>query len=50
MDKDLSPEDKFELYYDEHEKDKKKKEKPQSLDKILNKLGLRKSSGGSDTH
>ena len=36
VDRDLSPEEKFELYYDEHEKDKKKKNKPQSLDKILN--------------
>ena len=49
-DKDLSPEDKFELYYDEYEKDKKKKIKPKSLNNILKTLGLRKSSGGSDTH
>ena len=49
-DDELTPEEKFELYYHEYEKEKNKKYKPQTLDNVLKKLGLRKSSGGSDTH
>ena len=48
VDRDLSPEEKFELYYDEHKKEKK--EKIYTLNQILNYAKLRKSSGGSDTH
>ena len=46
-DDELTPQEKFELYYDEHQKEKNK---PISLDKMLKKIGLRKSTGGSDTH
>ena len=46
-DDELTPQEKFELYYEEYEKNKRK---PRDLNKILKQLGLRKSSGGSDTH
>ena len=46
-DDELTPQEKFELYYEEYEKNKRK---PMSLNKMLKKFGLRKSSGGSDTH
>ena len=46
-DDELTPQEKFELYYEEYEKNKRK---PKNLNSILKKLGLRKSSGGSDTH
>ena len=46
-DDELTPQEKFELYYEEY---KKEKYKPKNLNSILKKLGLRKSSGGSDTH
>jgi len=48
-DKDLTSEEKFELYYDEYKKRKLEKESA-TLDEILEKLKLRKESGGSDTH
>ena len=47
VDNDLTPEEKFELYYHEYKKEKKK---IYSIDGILKTVGLRKSSGGSDTH
>ena len=47
LDDELTPEEKFELYYEEY---KKEKNKPKDLNTILKQLGLRKSSGGSDTH
>ena len=46
-DDELTPQEKFELYYEEYEKNKRK---PKNLNSILKQLGLRKSSGGSDTH
>ena len=46
-DDELTPEEKFELYYEEY---KKEKNKSKDLNTILKQLGLRKSSGGSDTH
>jgi len=47
-DKDLSPKEQFELYYDEHKKQKELKgSKP--LEKILDNLGIRLNTGGSDT-
>ena len=46
-DDELTPQEKFELYYDEY---RKNKNKPISLDSMLKKIGIRKSSGGSDTH
>ena len=46
-DDELTPQEKFELYYEEH---KKEKNKSKDLNTILKKLGLRKSTGGSDTH
>ena len=49
-DDELTPQEKFELYYEEYQKEKDKKNKPKDLNTILKKLGLRKSSGGSDTH
>ena len=49
-DKDLTPEEKFELYYDEYEKEKNRKGNVHTLNGILKTVGLRKSSGGSDTH
>ena len=48
VDGDLTPKEKFDLYYDEHKKEKK--EKIYTLNQILNYAKLRKSSGGSDTH
>ena len=50
VDGDLSPEEKFELYYHEYEKEKNKKGRVHTLNGILKTVGLRKSSGGSDTH
>ena len=50
VDKDLTPEEKFELYYHEYKKEKNKKNKSKDLNVILKQLGLRKSTGGSDTH
>ena len=50
VDNDLTPEEKFELYYDEYKKEKGKPKKSKDLNSILKQLGLRKSSGGSDTH
>ena len=49
-DEDLTPEEKFELYYHEYEKEKNKKGSIHTLNGILKTVGLRKSSGGSDTH
>jgi len=49
-DDELTPQEKFELYYEEYRKEKDKKNKPKDLNSILKQLGLRKSSGGSDTH
>ena len=49
-DDELTPQEKFELYYEEYQKEKNKSKKPKNLTAILKKLGLRKSSGGSDTH
>ena len=49
-DDELTPEEKFELYYDEYEKEKNRKGKVHTLNGILKTVGLRKSSGGSDTH
>ncbi len=48
-DKDLTPDEKFELYYSEYRKRKLDKESL-SLDDLLKKLKLRKEKGGSDTH
>ena len=45
-DDELTPQEKFELYYEEY---RKEKYKPKNLNSILKKLGLRKSTGGSDT-
>lgn len=46
-DKDLSPTEQFDLYYEEHKKQEKSKDsKP--LKSILDNLGLRLNSGGSD--
>ena len=46
-DDELTPQEKFELYYEEYQKNKRK---PKDLNSIQKQLGLRKSSGGSDTH
>ena len=48
-DDELTPEEKFELYYEEYKKEKNKSIKSEDLNTILKKLGLRKSTGVSDT-
>jgi len=45
----LSVEEEFEKFYSEREK-KKEEKNSTSLNKLLKDVGLRKSSGGSDTH
>ena len=49
IDHELTPQEKFELYYDEYSKRKVKNESL-SLNQLLKYTGLRKSTGGSDTH
>jgi len=48
-DKDLTADEKFELYYDEYIKRNNEKESL-SLNQLLKNAGVRKSHGGSDTH
>jgi len=47
-DKNLTPKEQFELYYDEHKKQKEMKGS-KSLKQMLDNLGIRLNNGGSDT-
>jgi len=49
VDRRLTLNEKFELYYDEYNK-RKAEEESLSLKDMLKKTGIRKSHGGSDTH
>jgi len=49
VDRRLTLDEKFELYYSEYNK-RKRKDESLSFSDLLKKTGIRKSTGGSDTH